>query len=72
MQSEKNATNNALAFQMNTSSLGRLIELQHLVIKDQPYAGRCIDNISNQRMCNHNFCVYLESGQRADAIAFGG
>lgn len=68
----KNASSNEQAFKSNTSPLGQMIELQHLVIHKQAYRGRRIDSISNQLMCNHNIWVYLDAGQRADAIAFGG
>jgi hypothetical protein len=67
----KNAHSSNLAFQFNTTPLGQLLELKHLVIKDDAFASRRIDDVSNQLMCNHNIWVYLDASQRANQIAFG-
>jgi hypothetical protein len=66
-----NTSNTALAFPQNTSPLGQMLEMRHLVVRDEPYQSRRVDSISNQLVTNHNIWVYLDAGRRVDEIAFG-
>jgi hypothetical protein len=65
------ASSDQLAFKQNTSPLGRVLQMKHLVIRPQAHAGRRVDDVSNQLMANHNIWVYLDAGQRVYDIAFG-
>lgn len=65
-----NANSTALAFPENTSPLGRMIEMRHLVIKSDEFEGRRIDAISNHLMACHNIWVYLDFGRRVQDVAF--
>ena len=65
------ANSDELAFKQNTSPLGSVLQMKHLVIKQQAHAGRRVDDVSNQLMANHNIWVYLDAGQRVHDIAFG-
>jgi len=67
---QTNAHSMELAFKHNTSPLGKLIEMRHLVIHKQKFKGRRVDNISNQLMANHNIWVYLDASQRIYDLAF--
>ena len=66
-----NTSNTALAFPQNTSPLGQMLEMRHLVVRDDPFKSRRVDSISNQLVINHNIWVYLDAGRRVDEIAFG-
>ena len=65
-----NASSTALAFPENTSPLGQMIEMRHLVIKDAEFEARRIDAISNHLMVCHNIWVYLDAGRRMHDVAF--
>ena len=60
-----------LAFPQNTTPLGQMLEMRHLVVRDDDFKSRRVDAISNQLMANHNIWVYLDAGRRVDEIAFG-
>ncbi len=64
------AESDELAFAANTSPLGRLIKMRHLVVRDQPYESRRVDTISNQIVANHNIWVYLDASRRVYDVAF--
>ena len=66
-----NTQSSALLFPDNPTLLGQQIQMRHLVFKDGPFVARRIDNLSNQLLANHNIWVYLDSVERANAIAFG-
>jgi hypothetical protein len=65
-----NASNSAKAFPQNTSPIGKLFEMRHLVIDDSDFEGRRIDAATNQIMACHNIWVYLDFGRRIQDIAF--
>ena len=65
------SSSDEFAFKQNTSPLGRVLQMKHLVIRPQAHAGRRVDDVSNQLMANHNIWVYLDAGQRVYDIAFG-
>jgi len=65
-----NASSTALAFPENTSPLGQMIEMRHLVVKDAELEDRRIDSISNHIMTCHNIWVYLDAGRRMHDVAF--
>ena len=67
---QSNAHSTELAFKRNTSPLGKLIEMRHLVIHKQKFKSRRIDSISNQLMANHNIWVYLDASRRIYELAF--
>ena len=67
---QSNASSSDLAFPENTSPLGRMLEMRHLVVDDSDFSGRRIDAISNHLMACHNIWVYLDFGMRVHDIAF--
>lgn len=67
---KSNANNASKAFPQNTSPIGKLIDIQHLVIDDSEFSGRRIDAATNQIMACHNIWVYLDFGRRIQDIAF--
>ncbi len=58
------------AFAVNTSPLGKLVNMRHLVVNDKPFASRRVDTISNQIVANHNIWVYLDASRRVFDVAF--
>ena len=65
-----NASSTAKAFPKNSSPLGSHVELQHLVVHDDEFRKRRIDNISNQLMACNNIWVYLDATKRVTDAAF--
>ncbi len=65
-----NASNSEKAFPQNTSPIGKLFEMRHLVIDDSDFEGRRIDAATNQIMACHNIWVYLDFARRIQDIAF--
>ena len=66
-----NTSNTALAFPHNTSPLGQMLQMRHLVVRDDAFKSRRVDSISNQLVTHNNIWVYLDAGRRVDEIAFG-
>jgi hypothetical protein len=61
--------NNAIPFP-DSSPLGDILSMHHVVIKDDEFAGRRFDSLSNFMLINHTLWVYLDAGRRANAAAF--
>jgi hypothetical protein len=55
----------------SSSPLGDQLNMHHIVINENEFAGRRFDSLSNMMLINHSLWVYLDAGRRANAAAFG-
>ncbi|NBS16857.1 MAG: hypothetical protein EBT06_12015 [Gammaproteobacteria bacterium] len=63
--------NNPQLFPEPSSPLGKMLEMHHLVCRDDEFEKHRLDSLSNMMLMNHNAWVYLDAMRRANEDAFG-